>query len=183
MAERLTTIRRAGPGDAAALAEFSARTFRDAFEADNTPEDMALYLASSYGPDLQSAELRNPGIVTLLAECGRRLAGYSQLRAGPAPECVGGPAPIELWRFYVERAWQGRGVAQTLMEATIEAAAARGAGTIWLSVWERNHRAQAFYRKNGFEDRGERAFILGNDRQTDRVMALALGESDVPSKR
>jgi diamine N-acetyltransferase len=83
----------------------------------------------------------------------------------------------------VERAWHGRGVAQTLMEATIEAAAARGTGTIWLSVWERNHRAQAFYRKRGFEDRGERAFILGNDRQTDRVMALALGEPDVPSRR
>jgi len=182
VAERLTTIRRAVPGDAAALAELGARTFRDAFEADNTPEDMALYLGSSYGPDLQSAELRNPGIVTLLAECESQLAGYSQLRAGPAPVCVGRPGPIELWRFYVERAWQGRGVAQRLMEATIEAAAARGAGTIWLSVWERNDRAQAFYRKTGFEDRGEREFILGNDRQTDRVMALELGEPDVPPR-
>ena len=182
MAERLTTIRRAVPGDAAALAELGARTFRDAFEADNTPDDMALYLASSYGPDLQSAELRNAGIVTLLAEDETRLAGYSQLREGPAPDCVGGPRPIELWRFYVERAWQGRGVAQMLMAATIEAAAARGAGTVWLSVWERNHRAQAFYRKIGFEDRGEKAFILGTDRQTDRVMALALSQQDGPPR-
>jgi diamine N-acetyltransferase len=183
VAERLTTIRRAVPADAAALAELGARTFRDAFEADNTPENMALYLASSYGRDLQSAELRNAGIVTLLAEGEGRLAGYSQLRDGPAPDCVGGPGSIELWRFYVERAWQGRGVAQTLMAPTIEAAAARGAGTVWLSVWERNHRAQAFYRKCGFEDRGEKPFILGNDRQTDRVMALALGERDVVAPR
>ena len=174
MAERLTTIRRAVPGDAAALAELGARTFRDAFEADNTLEDMALYLASSYGPELQSVELRNAGIVTLLAEDARGLAGYSQLRDGPAPDCVGDSKPIELWRFYVERARQGRGVARWLMTATIEAAAARGAGTVWLSVWERNLRAQAFYRKCGFEDRGEKAFILGNDRQTDRVMALAM---------
>jgi ribosomal protein S18 acetylase RimI-like enzyme len=178
VAERLTTIRRAVPGDAAALADLGARTFRDAFEADNTPEDMALYLASSYGPDLQSAELRNPGIVTLLAESETRLAGYSQLREGPAPDCVGGPRPIELWRFYVERASQGRGVAQMLMAATIDAAVARGVGTVWLSVWERNHRAQAFYRKCGFEDRGEKAFILGTDRQTDRVMTLALSKRD-----
>jgi diamine N-acetyltransferase len=70
-------------------------------------------------------------------------------------------------------------VAQRLMAATIEAAAARGAGTLWLCVWERNLRAQTFYRKSGFEDRGEKAFILGNDRQTDRVMALALS-TDVP---
>jgi diamine N-acetyltransferase len=182
VAERLTTIRRAAPGDAAALAELGAHTFRDAFEADNTPDDMALYLASSYGPDLQSAELRDTGIVTLLAEGGNRLAGYSQLREGPAPDCIDGPSPIELWRFYVERAWQGRGVAQMLMATTIEAAAARGAGTIWLCVWERNHRAQAFYRKSGFQDRGEKPFILGTDRQTDRVMALALTQRDAPPR-
>jgi ribosomal protein S18 acetylase RimI-like enzyme len=174
VAERLTRIRRAVPTDAAALAELGARTFQDAFEADNQPDDIALYLASSYGPDLQSAELRNADIVTLLAEDESRLAGYSQLRDGPAPDCVRGPRPIELWRFYVERAWQGRGVAQRLMAATIEAATARGAGTVWLSVWERNLRAQAFYRKSGFQDRGEKPFLLGNDRQTDRVMALAL---------
>ena len=183
MAERLTPIRLAVPSDAAALAELGARTFRDAFDADNTPEDMALYLASSYGPDLQSAELRNAGIVTLLAEGESRLAGYAQLREGPAPDCVDGPRPIELWRFYVDRAWQGRGVAQMLMAATIEAAAARGAGTLWLSVWERNPRAQAFYRRSGFEDRGEKAFILGTDRQTDRVMALALSPREAPAER
>ena len=177
MAERLTTIRQAVPGDAAALAELGARTFRDAFESDNTPEDMALYLASSYGPDQQSAELRNAGIVTLLAEEEGQLAGYSQLREAPAPDCVRGPAPIELWRFYVERAWQGRGVAQALMAATIEAATGRGAGTVWLCVWERNHRAQAFYRKFGFEDRGVKPFILGTARQSDRVMVVALTPS------
>jgi ribosomal protein S18 acetylase RimI-like enzyme len=176
-ATRLTAIRRAVPADAVALAEFGARTFRDAFEADNSSENMALFLASSYGPDLQSAELGNAAIVTLLAECDSRLAGYAQLREGPAPACVDGPRAIELWRFYVERAWQGRGVAQALMAATIEAAATRGAGTVWLCVWERNHRAQAFYRKCGFEDRGQKEFILGNDRQTDRVMARALDAS------
>jgi ribosomal protein S18 acetylase RimI-like enzyme len=182
VAERLTRIRRAAPGDAAALAELGARTFRDAFEADNTPEDMALYLASNYGPDLQSAELRDDRITTLLAEEESRLAGYSQLRDGPAPDCVSAPRPIELWRFYVERTWQGRGVAQRLMAATIDTAAARGADTVWLSVWERNLRAQAFYRKSGFEDRGEKAFLLGNDRQTDRVMALPLREPEVPPR-
>jgi ribosomal protein S18 acetylase RimI-like enzyme len=182
VAERLTTIRLAGPGDAVALAELGARTFRDAFEADNTPENMALYLASSYGPDLQAAELRNAGMVTLLLEDEGQLAGYAQLREGPYPACVVGPKPIELWRFYIERPWQGRGLAQQLMEAILGAAAGRGAGTVWLCVWERNHRAQAFYRKCGFEDRGAKEFILGKDRQTDRVMVLALRQPAGPPK-
>lgn len=167
-------IRRAQSGDAAALATFAARTFRETFEADNTPEDMAMYLGDNYGPERQGAEVRDPRVVTLLAEDGHRLVGYAQLHGGPAPECVPGTAPIEIRRFYVDRAWQGRGVAQTLMMASLETAMERGAHTIWLAVWERNLRAQAFYRKCGFEDRGAKEFVLGRDRQTDLVMVRAL---------
>jgi ribosomal protein S18 acetylase RimI-like enzyme len=169
----LTSVRQARPIDAGALASFAARTFRETFEADNSPEDMALYLAANYGPERQGAEIRDPGIVTLL-EDGRRLAGYAQLYEGLAPDCVTGGAPIEIRRFYVDRNWQGRGVAQTLMMASIESAMERGARTIWLAVWERNLRAQAFYRKCGFEDCGAKEFLLGRDRQTDRVMARPL---------
>ena len=91
---RSTTIRRAVPADAARLAKFAARTFRETFEADNTPEDMELYLASAYGEERQAAEIQHHGMVTLLAVDGRRLAGYSQLREGQVPDCVAGPAPI-----------------------------------------------------------------------------------------
>jgi ribosomal protein S18 acetylase RimI-like enzyme len=171
---RLTRIRPARPGDAAALAAFAARSFRETFEADNTPEDMALYLEANFGPQHQGAEIHDPGVVTLLAEDGRRLAGYSQLCEGPAPDCVLGEAPIEIRRFYVHRDWQGRGVAQSLMMASLEAAVERGARTVWLAVWERNLRAQAFYRKCGFEDSGAKEFVLGRDRQIDRVMVRAL---------
>jgi len=174
VAQRLTTIRRASPGDAAALAALAARTFREAFESYNTPENMALYLASNYGPARQAAELQDGRIVTLVAEAPDELAGYAQLRDSPAPACVIGPSPVELWRFYVDRAWHGQGLAQALMAASLEAAAARGAGTIWLAVWERNHRAVAFYRKCGFEVGGEKEFMLGNDRQSDRVMTRSL---------
>jgi diamine N-acetyltransferase len=174
VAQRLTSVRRAQPADAAALASFAARTFRETFEADNTPENMALYLKANYGAEHQAAEIRDEGVVTLLAEDGRRLAGYSQLREGPAPDCVPGAAPIEIRRFYVDRDWQGKGVAQSLMMASIETAMERGARTVWLAVWERNLRAQAFYRKCGFEDCGVQDFMLGRDRQTDRVMVRAL---------
>jgi ribosomal protein S18 acetylase RimI-like enzyme len=170
----VTTIRRASPGDATPLAALAARTFRDAFEIYNTPENIALYLASSYGPARQATELQDGRIVTLVAEASDELAGYAQLREGPAPACVTGPSPIELWRFYVDRAWHGQGLAQALMAASLEAATARGAGTIWLAVWERNDRALAFYRKCGFEVRGDKEFMLGNDRQTDRVMTRSL---------
>ncbi len=132
---------------------------------------MDAYLAETYGHDLQRAELADQSIATLLAEGGEGLAGFAQVRDHDVPPCVTGPDPVELWRFYVDQRWHGRGLAQQLMRAVDDEARARGARTLWLGVWERNFRAQAFYSKCGFIDVGSHAFMLGTDRQTDRVMA------------
>lgn len=167
-------IRAGEAGDAAALAELAARTFRETFAADNRPEDMALHIARLYGAAQQERELLDPAIATLLAEVDGQLAGYAQLREGAAPASVTGEAPVELWRFYVAQAWHGRGVAQTLMRA-VEAEARRRRGrTLWLGVWERNARAIAFYEKSGFTDVGSHIFMVGTDPQTDRILVRPL---------
>ncbi len=167
-------IRRARPADAARLAELGARTFYDAFAAENTAENMALYLARAYGPAQQAVEIANPAMSTIVAESEGRLAGFAQLREGPAPEAVRGGAPVELLRFYVDRPWHGLGLARDLLRAIDAEAARRGAATIWLAVWERNERAKAFYGKCGFVDVGSKVFLLGNDQQCDRVMARSV---------
>lgn len=168
------TVRPGVPADAGPLAELAARTFEETFGPLNDPADMALHLSSAYGLAQQLRELADPACHTLLAESDGRLAGYAQLVQGEAPSCVPGDHVVEIRRFYVDRPWQGRGVAQALMHAALEAAAARGGRTLWLGVWERNLRAQAFYRKYGFGDVGSQPFVLGTDRQTDRIMTRAL---------
>ena len=164
------TIRHGVPSDAAGLAELAARTFRDTFGAENRPDDMAAHLAQAYGPAQQGKELEDPKVITLLLEADGQLAGYAQLRFGAAPACVVGVAPIELWRCYLAQQWHGMGLAQRLMAHVDEAAAARGALTLWLGVWERNERAKAFYRKEGFSDVGSHVFMVGADPQTDRIL-------------
>lgn len=168
------TIRPGEPADAAALAELAARTFRDTFMADNRPEDVELHLARSFGVAQQREELANKNISTILAEVDGGLAGYAQLRRGPAPECVTGKAHIELRRFYVDREWHGRGIAQALMREVDVESRRLGAATLWLSVWERNERAKAFYRKQGFGDVGAHTFMLGADAQVDRIFERSL---------
>lgn len=166
----LLTVRHGVPADATALAELAARTFRETFAADNRPEDMALHLATAYGTAQQERELADPHITTLVVEADGQLAGYAQLRSGGAPECVTGESPLELWRFYVARAWHGRGIAQALMRRVELEASRRGGRTLWLGVWERNARAIAFYGKAGFRDVGSHVFMVGTDAQTDRIM-------------
>jgi len=160
--------------DATALAELAARTFRETFAADNRPEDMALYLAHTYGTYQQRRELTDPDIITLLVEVDGELAGYAQLRSGVPPTCVTGEAPVELWRFYIAQPWHGRGVAQALMRRVESEACRRGGRTLWLGVWERNERAKAFYRKYSFTDVGSHVFMLGTDAQTDRIWVRPL---------
>ena len=184
-------IRRALVDDAAVLTAFAERIFRETFEATNDPGDLAAYLAEAFGVERQRAEIAAPSDIVLLAEdvagsgsgrgggrvdgsgsdAGAPLAGYSHLTAGEAPDSVHGPDPLELKRFYIESAWQGTGLAHMLMRATIDAALAAGARTLWLGVWEHNPRAIAFYRKFEFAEVGTHDFVLGRDRQTDIIMA------------
>lgn len=172
-------IRRANASDASALARLGASTFWETFEAVNSPEDMAQYLATAFTPEQQAAEIADPASTVLLAEARGEsdeveLVGYAHLMEGCAPAAVRGPSPIELKRLYVARVWHGRGVAQSLMDASLRAACARCAQTLWLGVWERNARAVAFYTKYGFTRVGEHTFMLGADAQTDWLLARPL---------
>lgn len=168
------TIRRAGPDDAGLLAELGGRTFSETFAADNSPEDMAAYLASSFNLAQQTAELADPASTFLIAEIGGVAAGYAKLRAGEPAKGIGGGKPVELVRLYASTEWLGRGVGEALMRACLEEARQAGHETIWLGVWERNGRALAFYRKWGFRPVGEHVFQLGSDPQTDILMERAV---------
>jgi diamine N-acetyltransferase len=160
------TIRRANPEDAGLLAELGARTFSETFAADN--------LAASFNPAQQAIELGDAAFTFFIAEVGGLAAGYAQLHAGEPAEGVEGPRPVELVRLYVSREWLGRGVGEALMRACVDGARRAGHETIWLGVWERNARAQAFYRRWDFRAVGEHVFRLGSDSQRDILMERAL---------
>jgi len=172
------SIRLAAERDAAALSAFAAAAFRDAFGPHNTPANMDRYVAESFSAERQAAEIVDPTGVVLLAEAGSELAGYVRLvRGGPpttvAPATVAAPA-IEIRRLYVDRRRHGAGVAQMLMDATMDVARHEGFRSTWLAVWQRNARAIRFYEKSGFVRVGTTVFLLGDDEQTDWLMARAV---------
>jgi ribosomal protein S18 acetylase RimI-like enzyme len=62
------------------------------------------------------------------------------------------------------------------MSAVHKAAGELHGRHLWLSTWEQNPRAIAFYTKAGFTDAGSADFFVGSDRQRDRVLvAKVLG--------
>jgi diamine N-acetyltransferase len=168
------TIRHGTPDDAGLLSELGARTFSETFAADNTAENLAAYIATSFNVAQQTAELKDPASTFLIAEIDGRAAGYAKLHDGEPEKAVEGADPVELVRLYVSRDWLGRGIGEQLMRACVDEARQAGHDTIWLGVWERNARAQAFYRKWDFRAVGEHVFQLGSDLQRDILMERRL---------
>jgi len=162
--------------DADLLANLGATAFAQAFGADNTPEDMADYLQSSFSVDKLTEELSAQGSIFIIAEMEAGGAvGYARLLGNSTETCVTGERPIELVRIYVLQEWIGKKIGGMLMQACLTEARGRGYDVIWLGVWEKNERAIAFYQKWGFTKAGTHTFLLGKDLQHDWVMQQSLG--------
>jgi ribosomal protein S18 acetylase RimI-like enzyme len=170
----VTTIRRATLSDARDLARIAEETFRSTFGPTNTASDMDLHCRENYSESMQAAEISDPDTVSLLCENDGSLIGFAQVRWHDAPACVSGRSPGEIHRFYVIDAWHGKGIAQTLMDASIEELRRRGSDVVWLGVWESNPKAIAFYKKFGFVEVGEHIYQVGTDPQRDIIMARAV---------
>ncbi|MEM6638399.1 MAG: GNAT family N-acetyltransferase [Pseudomonadota bacterium] len=170
-------IRKAVGGDAEALSALAIRTFTDAFGASNNPADVALYLDTHYRVEAIARDLADVSIVTLLAG-DAPFAGFAQLKPSDAggfdAAGFGVQRPAKLSRLYVDEPWHGRGVAPQLLGALEDAARASECDAMWLTVWEHNARAIAFYSKCGFKVCGKTDFLLGTDPQRDFVMAIRL---------
>lgn len=164
-------LRPAAAADAANLSALGERTFRETFAATNTAEDMDLYCASTFSQARQSAEIADAGLRTMVAESDGGLVAFAQvdLRSKP-PDCVPVLPSVELRRLYVERRFQGTGLAQALMADALNAPEVQGAAIIWLGVWEHNPRAIRFYQRFGFSEVGDHVFVVGTDPQRDLVM-------------
>lgn len=171
------TIRTATAQDAALLAALGERAFREAFAKDNTPENMADYVRRSFSPAIQAAELAQPGSVFILLEIEGQPAGYARLQDGSTDAALdsspawAGLRAAELVRIYLLQAFTGHRLGDALMHACLDKAREMGVQLLWLGVWEHNPRAIAFYKRWGFEQAGTHAFQLGDEQQTDYIMA------------
>jgi ribosomal protein S18 acetylase RimI-like enzyme len=174
MTDEAMTLRYATALDNALLAVIGCETFADTFGPDNTPEDMAAYLEGAFGPEKQAAELADPTVRFLIAEREGDVVGFCKLELGPAPAEVRGRQPMEIVRIYARKPYIGQGVGARLMRACLDEAARAGCDRVWLSVWQRNPRAIAFYEKWGFEIAGPATFQLGSDLQHDWLMARSV---------
>ena len=143
-----TLIHRLAAADAPVLASFAETCFREAFGA---------HFGSTAMDALCAVACTNP-VMEKLIQDGVWVAGDWQgyLALGevpcPIPELTG--PTLELARLYVRELWQGKGIADRLMERFLVEVAERQGRSVWLQAFAGNPRALAFYRRWGFADFG-----------------------------
>lgn len=184
-------VRPARPEEAAEIAWLAALTFPLACPPGTPVATMAAHVAARLTPahfrqwadsgdhalvvarrarDGAEAEVLGYALVALGEPDGTQEAAALRDSAGRGPYA-------ELSKIYVHPAEQGSGVAGALIERAIAGAEelSRRAGhcgprPLWLGTNGQNLRAQAFYRRHGFEVVGHRRYDVGGVEHDDVVM-------------
>ena len=164
-------IRLATVADAGLLAELGERTLRDTFPGGDE-EDTDAFVAANFAPDILAAELKDAGETYLIAERGPAAVAFAQMQFGLGAAEVPGERPVKLARLYVDRPHIGTGAGAALMRRCLELARAGGHDVVWLTVYDQNAHAIAFYERWGFTVVGEMYFTFGTERPRNLVLAL-----------
>jgi ribosomal protein S18 acetylase RimI-like enzyme len=171
-------IRRVDPFETEALCSLAERTFRDAWQDDNDPENFEAYCRENFLPEKLSAELAQPGVEYYFALINEQPVAYLKLnidRPLKSPGDSESPGDctskaVQLERVYVLKDFQGQRVGEKLLQFSEKRCREAGAKWLWLSVWQKSPRSIKFYERNGFEIFGIETFWVGNDAQPDWLM-------------
>ena len=168
------TIRKALPADLNLLIDLGKSCFYEAFNEATAPHDMAAYLNSTFQPSTIEKQLNNDQSLIFIADIDSDPAGYVYSHPAVAPQGVDDKTALKLERIYLRKRYYGLAVGDALMHTTIEEARSRGFRSVWLSSWELNDRANAFYKKWKFEVVGHQKFTVGSDIQNDFILSRKL---------
>lgn len=169
---RTMIIRPATTADLNAIDHVFRTSFCDTFAHLYASEDLDAFLGQ-FTCDAWRREMADPAYAFAVGEQDGEILGYAKVGPNKLPH-VSAQGVAELKQLYLLRRAHGTGLARQLMEWVLNEARRRGAQRLALSVWENNHRAQAFYRRYGFEDRGPYDFMVGTQADHDRVWEVAL---------
>src|SRR5678816_1027235 len=142
------TFRMAGTDDAAALSKLGAETFTETFGHLYDPSDLATFLLNHDEANWRQ-ELGDREFAVLLAVDGDDQAvGYAKVGPPHLPFEPRGTA-VELRQLYLLEPFQGRGLADQMMQWVIDEAERRGGNDLYLSVFPENHKARRFSERWG----------------------------------
>jgi ribosomal protein S18 acetylase RimI-like enzyme len=160
------------PGQLEILVQLERQTFTETFKGVYTREDLAAFLDDKKSRKTLAAEMAAADARFFIIWYEQHAAGFLKLNLHKQPDNNGPlPAPVmEVEKIYVLPQFQGLRLGKQLIAHSMQIAGDNQISTIWLGVWEHNHKAIRFYQQQGFEKFGEHIFRIGNQADTDWLM-------------
>jgi diamine N-acetyltransferase len=174
------SIRAATHADALCIGVLGTQVFLDTYAPDGITPSLAREVQHQMSTETITAALTMPAARTLVAEHAAHAAhvthmvGFMQLTLGAKQELVEVDDAVEMNRLYVLERFTRRGIGRMLLESAEALAASSGAHALWLTAWEGNHRARAFYASQGYEDVGAAMYTFEEEHFENRVLAKML---------
>lgn len=164
-------IRPARAEDAQNLAALAIQVWLHTYATEGLRKALSGYVLATFTTEGFRRRMEDPHRLLLVTEHNGHLVAYAELDFDAPREDVPG-LRTELATLYVQEHFAGQGLGKRLLEACAEEARRRaGSRAYWLSVYHGNANAIAFYRKQGFTERGAFDFEFGGERHRNLVMA------------
>lgn len=173
MREPEIELRLAGAFDAPAIAALAVQVFLDTYATAGVQPDLAREAFDEYAVDAFAARLAEPQRRFVLACRGDGLLGFAEVLAAALPAPAGDVRGAELVRLYVQPRAQRSGLGRALLARAEQLATAAALPWLWLTAWEGNARALAFYARMGYADIGATTYALQGRSYGNRVLAKA----------
>ena len=173
-------VRPAVDDDVTALADIAARTFPLACPPELPRSAVEEFIADHLDETAFRGYLGADGHTVLVGvDDEGTLRAYALMVDGTSMDAacshlVRGEPTIGISKFYVDPSLHGHGAARTLLDAVVDKARRAGAESLWLGTNVGNVRAQKFYTRHGFVDRGSRVFVVGGLDNRDVVLEKPL---------
>ncbi|MCL4160086.1 UNVERIFIED_CONTAM: hypothetical protein GTU68_023423 [Idotea baltica] len=167
-------IQKIGKADIELLQKLAIQTFVETYSSHNTAENMKNYIEESFATERLAKELENSASAFYLALENNIPLGYLKTEMKETSVKFNNEKSLAIERIYVLQEFQGKKIGQLLVQKAIEIANQEKLNYLWLGVWEKNQKAIKFYKKNGFIEFDKLTFKLGDEIQSDILMALKL---------
>ena len=143
-------IRKATARDCGIIVALGKKTFTETYLETGSNPVVQEYIEKKLSDENIGEELCNPAAWFYIGFVDHEPVAFTRLRHDRVAKGLEDKRAIEVEHIYVLREYQGFKVGKEMMAKCIEVAMQEQFETIWLQVWQQNHKAIRFYIKAGF---------------------------------
>lgn len=168
-------VRQGSQSDAVTIAALATQVFLDTYATHGVRPDLAREVFQEYSEQAFTVRFAEVSCKFIVAERDDALVGFAEIHCSNVQCPAGDVRGAELVRLYVQPRAQRGGVGGLLISESEALVAARSLSSLWLTVWEGNANALAFYRHIGYADVGVTTYSFQGHTYGNRVLAKQLG--------